>query len=115
MDSDNEMFITQNNPSINSNDDRSDSDSEAILSEIAGEIVSASEKRPNNYAPYGLPFSDISEDEGELLITATQDAENKYKQRFGQPVSEAEVMSKSRKRQVFCYVFIIKIVVGKIR
>jgi hypothetical protein len=102
----------------------------------------------NYAAPYGLPFSDVSDEEmisatqaaeqtynkpsvsviqelaearkiqfsdvyenDEMLISATQEAEKLYiTNRFGQPVSEAEVLSKSRKRQVFVYLHAVLIV-----
>ena len=110
MDSDNELFITQSKASNDLEIGSSEFDPEFLLNKIAEGALETSEMSHSKNArnnPYGIDFSDISDDE--LLITATQEAEKKMNDaRFGQPVTEAEVLAKSRKRQVFSLIFLYR-------
>lgn len=86
--SDDDLFLTQS--SFRSGK----SDSEDALDNLLKESFDAD--APYN-APYGVQFSDISD--AEEILSSCQVAENQYSnERFGIPVPEADVASKSRKR-----------------
>ena len=86
-----DMFLTQS--SFRSDNRESDSDDQ--LTTFWQDSFSAD--LPTKYAPYGVQFSDISD--AEELISSCQVAENQYsKERFGTPIPEADLASKSRKR-----------------
>ena len=110
MDSDNELFLTQSKASNDLEIDSSEFDPEFLLNKIAEGTLEMSEmSHPKNAKNnlYGMEFSDISDDE--LLITATQEAEKKMNDaRFVQPVTEAEVLAKSRKRQVLSLILLYR-------
>ena len=98
MDSDNELFHTQKDP-------------EYLLNKIAEGTLETSEMQPDRAknAPYGIELSDISDNE---LLEATQEAEKQDARRFGQPVTEDEVLAKSIKRQVYYYlIFAISLII----
>jgi hypothetical protein len=103
MDSDDEIFLTQSKTRLDLDSCDDEVGPEGILNEIMKGSVVCSEiqQKKQTNGPYGVEFSDVSEDDE--LISATQEAEQDYEKRFGQPVSEAEVLLKSRKRQVILY------------
>ena len=87
MDSDNELFITQSKISNESSSEEEDLGE--VLKSIAHGTLECSEitsKTWHNAPLYGIEFSDISDNEG--LVAATQEAEQNYEKRFGQPVTE---------------------------
>lgn len=106
MDSDpgNDIFITQSNTRENPASDEADLDPFNILFDVGGGYNDAGDavyQMKSRNAPYGIEFSDVSDDE--LLICTCQDAEESYEKRFGdKPVAEEEVLAKGMKRRVFC-------------
>ena len=90
MDSDNKLFITQSKASNDLEIGSSEFDPEFLLNKIAEDALETSEmshSKNDKNNPYGIDFSDISDDE--LLITATQEAKKKmYDALFGQPCSD---------------------------